>query len=150
MIEIADPEELRGSLGTEIAVSDWLEVTQERVNQFADATDDHQWIHVDVQRAAESAFTGTIAHGFLTLSLISTLLRNALRVSGLRMAINYGVNKVRFVSIVPVGSRIRGRFAPVAVEPTAEGFQVIWKATIERERGDKPCCVAEWIIRYYR
>lgn len=149
MIEVADIAQLGNRLGIELAASSWLEVTQERIDRFAAATDDHQWIHVDAERAAKSSFKSTIAHGFLTLSLVSPLLRDAVRFSNVRMAVNYGVNRVRFVSIVPVGSRVRGRFTPVAVDPKEDGFQITWGATIERERGDKPCCVAEWIVRYY-
>ena len=149
MIDIASVGHVRDALGRELAVSDWLEVAQTRIDQFADATDDHQWIHVDPARAADSPFQTTIAHGFLTLSLISTLLRSAVKVSAARMAINYGVNRVRFVSAVTAGTRIRGRFTPIAVDQKDDGFQVTWAATIERERGDRPACVAEWIVRYY-
>ena len=149
MIEIRDVAELCDKIGVEVAASGWLEITQERIDRFADATDDRQWIHVDAKRAADSAFKGTIAHGFLTLSLVSPLLRDAIRVPQVKRAVNYGVNKVRFVSAVPSGSRVRGRFAPIAVDLKEQGFQVTWNATVERERGDKPCCVAEWIVRYY-
>jgi acyl dehydratase len=136
-------------IGEEIAVSPWLDVTQERINAFAEATEDRQWIHVDAARAAaESPFKSTIAHGFLTLSLVSILLRTAITFTA-KMAINYGVNRVRFVSAVPVGSRLRGHFMPGAVEQVAGGLQVTWKITIEREGQDKPACVAEWIVRYY-
>ena len=115
MIEI-DVTNLGDHLGQEVAVSDWLEVTQERIDRFAEATEDHQWIHVDPARAAaESPAGATIAHGFLTLSLISALIRQAITVGRIRMAINYGVNRVRFVSPLPAGSRIRGRFVPIAV-----------------------------------
>ena len=141
---------LRDRVGQEIAVSDWLEVAQDRVNQFADATGDHQWIHVDpVRAAAETPFRTTIAHGFLTLSLISTLLRDAIDLSGLRMAINYGLNRVRFVSPVPAGARIRGRFTLGALETVGGAVQATWQVTVEREHGDKPCLVAEWLVRYY-
>jgi acyl dehydratase len=142
---------LRDRLGQEVAVSDWLDVTQERIDQFAAATEDRQWIHVDPVRAArELPFKTTIAHGFLTLSLVSPLARRAMAFPGLRMAINYGVNRVRFVSPVPVGSRIRGRFSPIAVLRVAGGaVQVAWKVVVEREGGDKPCCVAEWLVRYH-
>src|SRR5262245_48767879 len=117
MVSIDDVRTLRDQIGQEIAVSDWLEISQERINLFADATGDHQWIHVDTARAAvESPFKATIAHGFLTLSLISTLVRSAVQFNNLRMAINYGSNRVRFVAPVPSGSRIRGRFSPAAVE----------------------------------
>lgn len=151
MIEIKDLSSLTASIGDELGVSDWLEITQPRINQFADATDDHQWIHVDAARAAaESAAKTTIAHGFLTLSLTPALLRQTFKLPPMRMSINYGVNKVRFISQVPVGSRIRARFAPSSVKQTDDsGVQVIWNVTIEREGGEKPCAVVEWITRYY-
>jgi acyl dehydratase len=141
---------LRDRVGQEMAVSDWLEVAQDRIQQFADATGDHQWIHLDAARAAaESPFKTTIAHGFLTLSLLSTLIRDAMRFTGLRMAVNYGVNRVRFVAPVPSGCRIRARFTPAAVEATGGALQVTWQATVERQGSDKPCLVAEWLVRYY-
>jgi acyl dehydratase len=150
MTAISDLLALRDRLGQEIAVSDWIDVSQERITQFADATADHQWIHVDPVRAAkESPFKTTIAHGFLTLSMISVLARTAMSLPPLRLAVNYGVNRVRFVAPLPAGSRIRGRFAPAAVEETGGGIQVTWSAVIEREGGDRPCCVAEWLVRYY-
>jgi acyl dehydratase len=149
MIDI-DVRTLRGRIGEEIAVGDWLEISQARIDQFADATGDHQWIHVDPVRAAsDSPFKTTIAHGFLTLSLLSTLMREAIHFGGLRMAINYGLNRVRFVSPVPSGSRVRARIAPAAVDDVSGSIQVTWQVTIEREHGDKPCCVGEWIVRYY-
>ena len=149
MIDI-DVTTLDGRIGEEIAVSDWLEVTQSRIDQFADATGDRQWIHVDRARAAaESPFKTTIAHGFLTLSLLSPLIRESIQFTGLRMAINYGLNRVRFVSPVPAGARIRARITVQAVEKLPEGFQVTWHVTIEREHADKPACVADWIVRYY-
>jgi acyl dehydratase len=150
MIEIADVSALRARVGDEIAVSDWLPITQERIQQFADATGDHQWIHLDAERAArESPFRTTIAHGFLTLSLVSVLLRDAIRIGGLRLAVNCGLNRVRFTSPVPAGSRVRARIAPASVGDVAGSIQVIWTVTIECEGGDKPCCVLEWIVRYY-
>ncbi len=150
MIEITDVSALRARVGDEIAVSDWLPITQERIQQFADATGDHQWIHLDVERAArESPFKTTIAHGFLTLSLVSVLLRDAIRIGGLRLAVNCGLNRVRFTSPVPAGSRVRARIAPASVGDVAGSTQVMWAVTIEREGGDKPCCVLEWIVRYY-
>jgi len=149
MIDI-DVHTLREHIGQEIAVGDWLPVAQDRIQQFADATGDHQWIHLDTARAEkESPYKTTIAHGFLTLSLVSTLMRDAIRIGGLRMAINYGLNRVRFISPVPSGTRIRGRFAPTAVEETGGAVQVTWTVTIERQASDKPCMVAEWLIRYY-
>jgi acyl dehydratase len=128
-----------------------MQLTQERINQFAEATDDQQWIHVDPARAAvESPFKSTIAHGFLTLSLVSVLTRKAMTWSGLRMAVNYGLNRVRFVAPVPAGARIRGRFSPIALEDAAGGsVTVTWSVTIEREEGDKPAAVAVWLVRYY-
>ena len=152
MIEITDVRSLGERLDEELAVSDWLDVTQERIDKFADATGDRQWIHVDVARAEASPFRSTIAHGFLTLSLVSALGARAMRVNvpgGLRMAINYGTNKVRFMSPVPAGSKIRGRFTPVALAEENGCFQVTWRVTVEREGVEKPCCVAEWVVRYY-
>jgi acyl dehydratase len=124
-------------------VSDWLVVSQERINQFAEATGDHQWIHVDTTRGP------TIAHGFLTLSLMATLLRESADIEVSR-AVNYGLNRVRFLAPVPAGSRIRGRFTPASVEEGEASTKITWSATIEREGGEKPCCVAEWIVVYYR
>ena len=149
MIDV-DVRTLGNRIGQEIAVSGWLEVSQERINQFADATGDHQWIHVDpVRAAAELPSKTTIAHGFLTLSLLSTLVRESVQFTGLRMAINYGLNRVRFVSPVPSGARIRALITLQAVDDVSGGFQATWQVTIEREGGDKPACVADWIVRYY-
>jgi acyl dehydratase len=144
-----DVRTLATRIGDEIAVSDWLEVTQSRIDQFAGASDDRQWIHVDPERAAASPFGSTIAHGFLTLSLLSVLARSAMRFSDLKMSINYGLNRVRFPAPVPVGARIRARFAVAAVETVGDAVQVTWTTTIERGGGTKPCCVAEWLVRYY-
>ena len=142
---------LADHVGQEVGTSDWLVVSQQQIDTFADATGDHQWIHVDVARAtAETPFKSTIAHGFLTLSLLSALLRSTVAVDGLRMAINYGLNRVRFVSPVPAGARIRGRVTLGAVAPVEGGVQATWGITVERERGDKPCLVAEWLVRYYQ
>ena len=149
MIDI-DVRTVGTRVGEEIAVSDWLEVTQARIDQFADATGDHQWIHVDpVRAAADLPSKSTIAHGFLTLSLLSTLIRDSIQFTGLRMAINYGLNRVRFVSPVPSGSRIRALITLQAVDAVGGGFQITWQVTIEREGGDKPACVADWVVRYY-
>ncbi len=150
MIDI-DATTIFDKVGQEIAVSDWLEITQARIDQFAEATGDRQWIHVDpVRAAAETPFKSTIAHGFLTLSLLSTLIRESIQFTGLRMAINCGLNRVRFVSPVPAGSRIRGRITPQMVSRVTDGgIQVTWQVTIELEHGEKPACVAEWIVRYY-
>jgi acyl dehydratase len=151
MIDV-DVRTIRDRLGEEIAVGDWHEITQAAIDRFAEATGDRQWIHVDPTRAAaESPFKTTIAHGFLTLSLVSALLGQAVRFTGTRMAINYGLNRVRFVSVVPAGARVRGRFVLAAAEWVEDGraAQATWHVTIEREAGDKPCCVADWVVRYY-
>lgn len=150
MRHIENLQELRGWVGREVGASDWLEVTQGRINQFADATGDHQWIHVDPARAeAESPYGTTIAHGFLTLSLLSALIKTAFTVGGIKMGINYGLNRVRFVSAVKAGARIRARFTLAALEEVTDGVQATWQATIEVEGGAKPACVAEWLVRYY-
>jgi len=136
--------------GREVGVSDWLVVAQDRIDAFADATGDRQWIHVDAERARTGTpFGATIAHGFLTLSLVSALVRDAVTVDGVRMALNYGLNRVRFVSPVPSGSRIRARVALAKIDDMADSIQAIWNVTIERDGGDKPAVVAEWIVRYY-
>src|SRR5512143_2248367 len=137
MIEI-DPNTLAGRTGEEVGVSDWVEISQARIDRFADATDDHQWIHVEPARAAaESPFATTIAHGFLTLSLVPALLRATIRLPA-RMTINYGSNRVRFVSPVPSGSRVRGRFTVVHVQSVPDALQVTWGVVVEREGGTKP------------
>ena len=142
--------ELGGLVGREVATSDWLEVTQDCINAFADATGDHQWIHVDAERAcAETSFGATIAHGFLTLSLLSALMRDAVTVDGPSMTLNYGLNRVRFVSPVPSGSRIRARVALASIDDKGDSIQATWSVTVEREGVDKPALVAEWIVRYY-
>jgi acyl dehydratase len=150
MREIATLAELKGLVGQEVAVSDWVEITQERVNQFAEATGDHQWIHLDVERCKrESPFGAPIAHGFLTLSLLPMLMQNSVRMTDVRMGVNYGLNKVRFPAPVPVGSKVRSRTTVLSVEDIEGGAQVTWQVTIEREGGDKPVCVAESISRRY-
>ena len=136
--------------GQHVAVSDWITITQERIDTFADATDDHQWIHVDTQRCAkESPYGCTVAHGFLTLSLLPAMLQNALHMAGIRMAINYGLNKVRFPAPVPVGSRLRARLDILSVDELPEGAQVNWAVVMEREGDVKPVCVAEFLMRCY-
>jgi acyl dehydratase len=149
--EITSLEELRSLTGQEVAVSDWVEVTQERINLFADATGDHQWIHVDVERAKnESPYGTAIAHGFLTLSLLSYLMAETVKIKlPIRMGINYGLNKVRFPSAVMAGSKVRARAALQSLEEIPGGQQLVWNITVEREGADKPCCVAEWLVRYY-
>jgi acyl dehydratase len=150
MRTIATLAELKTLTGQEIAVSDWTAISQERVQQFADATGDQQWIHTDVERSrAESPFGGTVAHGFLTLSLLPSLMESAVTMSDVKMAVNYGLNKVRFMAPVLVGSRLRGRISVLGVEDIAGGAQVIWQVTVEREGSDKPVCVAELISRRY-
>jgi acyl dehydratase len=150
MREIASLAALKELAGQEVAVSDWVEISQERVNLFADATGDHQWIHIDVERSRkESPFGGTVAHGFLTLSLLPMLMQNAVVMSDVKMGVNYGLNKVRFPSPVPVGSRLRARMTLLSVEDISGGAQVIWQVTMEREGSDKPVCVAESISRRY-
>ena len=148
---VLDLQQLAGIVGHEVAVSDWVVVTQDRIDAFANATDDHQWIHVDAERAkAEAPFGTTIAHGFLTLSLLSPLMRDAINVDGLRMTLNYGLNRVRFVSPVPSGTRIRARIALGKVDDIGDSTQAAWNITIEREGSDKLCGVAEWLVRYYK
>lgn len=150
MRRFASVDELQAEVGKEVAVSDWLEITQERVNQFAQATDDPQWIHVDVERAKrESPFGGTIAHGFLTLSLLPKFLEEQIDLPPGSMSINYGLNKVRFPAPMLVGGRIRGRFSLLALEKIEGGVQTIWQVTMEREGSDKPVCVAESVLRKY-
>ncbi len=144
----ASAEDLRAAVGRHLGYSDWLEVTQERVNQFADATDDHQWIHVDPERAAKGPFGRTIAHGYLTLALVSALLPRLIEVPDISMAINYGTNKVRFPSPVSVGSLIHAKAQILSVDDVPGGVQVTFQTTIECEGADKPCCVVESIIRY--
>ena len=141
-------EELRGLVGEEVAVTDWLTVSQERIDAFADATEDHQWIHVDRERAAaESPYGTTVAHGFLSLSLLPYLLGQAIEIQGTRLGINYGLNRVRFTGPLPSGSRVRARFRLAAVEDIAKGVQITWDVTVEREGEAKPVLVAEWITR---
>ncbi|GAB2557419.1 MaoC family dehydratase [Nocardia heshunensis] len=148
MIDFSDFEQLRKAVGTELGVSDWITVDQQRINTFADATDDHQWIHVDAERAATGPYGRTIAHGFLTLSLTVPMTAQVMTVSAASMAINYGLNKVRFINPVPVDSRIRGRFTLDALTDIPGGVQAVRTVTVEIEGVDKPACVAESIARY--
>jgi acyl dehydratase len=141
---------LNEHLGEEVAVSDWFTVAQDRINAFAEATEDRQWIHIDPERAVrESPFKEPIAHGFLTLSLLSELMKRAIAVDGVRMGVNYGLNRVRFISPVPAGAQIRGRFTLASFEEIKGGVQATWNVTVERQGGEKPCCAAEWLVRYY-
>jgi acyl dehydratase len=150
MREIASLAELKALVGQEVAVSDWVVISQERVNQFAEATGDYQWIHLDVERCKrESPFGGPIAHGYLTLSLLPMLMQNSVRMTDVRMGVNYGLNKVRFPAPVPVGSKVRSRTTVLSVEDIEGGAQVTWLVTVEREGSDKPVCVAESISRRY-
>ena len=143
-------QDLAACVGQEVAVSDWIAVTQEQVNQFAEATGDPQWIHVDVERAKNGPFGGTIAHGFLTLSMLPKFFESSFEIRQTRMGINYGLNRVRFTSVVPVGSRLRARMTLKAAEWIEQGgLQMTWSVTVEREGHDKPVCVAESLVRHY-
>jgi len=141
--------EMAALVGQEIGVSEWITVTQERIQLFADATNDHQWIHLDVERAKAGPFGTTIAHGFLTLSLLPEMSASAFQVRGTRMGVNYGLNKVRFPAPVPSGSRIRGRFKLIGYEPLDGGAQMTVQVTMEREGSDKPVCIAESVARRF-
>jgi len=147
--EIKQLADLKDLIGQEIAISDWVTITQERINQFAEATGDHQWIHVDVEKAKNSPFKSTIAHGFLTLSLLPLFTGECIRMPSVKMGVNYGTNKVRFTNPVPVNSRLRGRFTVKEVEEIPGGTQLTMLATIEIEGQDKPACIAESISRRY-
>jgi len=147
--EIKQLADFKTLIGQEIAVSDWVTITQERINLFAEATVDFQWIHVDPVKAKDSPFKSTIAHGFLTLSLVPMLLEQVVRMPSVKMGVNYGSNKVRFTNPVPVNSRVRGRFTVKEAEDIAGGMQITVLATIEIEGVEKPACVAESISRRY-
>jgi len=147
-IVIPSVARLKEWVGREVAVTDWFTVSQERIDAFAAATEDHQWIHVDRGRAArESPYGTTVAHGFLSLSLLPYLLGQAIEIQGTRLGINYGLNRVRLTGPVPAGSRVRARFRLAAVEDIAKGVQTTWNVTVEREGEGKPVLVAEWITR---
>ena len=142
--------DIAAHLGQEVAVSDWITITQEQVNQFAEATGDHQWIHVDVEKAKAGPFGAPIAHGFLTLSLLPKFFESSMHIVESRMGVNYGLNKVRFVSPVPVGSRLRARMKLLACDAIDNnGMQMTWEVTVEREGASKPVCIAESIARRY-
>ncbi len=143
-------QDLAACVGQDVATSDWVTITQEQINQFAQATGDQQWIHVDVERAKTGPFGAPIAHGFLTLSLIPTFFENALQVEQVRMGVNYGLNKVRFIAPVPVGSQLRGHLKLLKSEAIdQQGLQTTWEVSIERQGAAKPVCVAESLIRQY-
>ena len=149
MRSFATLEEFGALIGQTVASSDWITVTQERIDEFARATGDHQWIHVDPVRAAAGPFGTTIAHGFLTLSLLPVMAESAIEFANVRMGVNYGLNKVRFPAPVPVGSRLRGHFKLTAFEPIDGGAQITMEVTMEREGSTKPVCVAESLSRRY-
>jgi acyl dehydratase len=152
LLTVETPEALKEYVGKEIGVSEWMVVAQERIDQFAEATEDRQWIHMDRERAKrESPFGRTVAHGFLTLSLISRLAKDVIRIrSGSRLTINYGLNRVRFPSPVREGSKIRGRFTLLSFQDRGEAWEAVFVCTVECEGSTKPCCVAEWVVRYYQ
>lgn len=149
MTAFSSPDELAGSVGSHLGYSDWLEITQERIDAFADATDDHQWIHVDPEWAKTGPFGTTIAHGYLTLSLAVRFVDEIFTVDGVRMGVNYGTNKVRFVSPVPVGSRLRAGGTLAAVEEVPGGVQATLDLTFEVAGAGKPACVAQVLYRLY-
>jgi len=142
--------ELAACVGQEVAVSDWVEITQARIDLFADATDDRQWIHVDVERARAGPFGAPIAHGFLTLSLLPKFFESSFEVTESKLGVNYGLNKVRFTAPVPVGSRLRARMRLDRAEPLeGGGLQMAWTVVIEREGAERPVCIAEALVRRY-
>ena len=143
-------QDLADCVGQEVATSDWVEITQEHINQFAQATGDHQWIHVDLERASQGPFGAPIAHGFLTLSLIPQFFDSALKITQTRMGVNYGLNKVRFMAPVPVNSRLRATLKLLKADPIENhGFQFTWEVTTQREGVAKPVCIAESLARLY-
>lgn len=152
MLTIESLDQLKDRVGQEIGVTDWFTMTQDRINEFAEVTGDSQWIHVDVERARlESPFKTTIAHGFLTLSLLPQFMPQVMKISGgLRMGINYGLNRLRFVSPVRSGSRIRARYVLQSAKDVDGGAEIVYLVTVEGENLSKPCLVAEWVVRYYR
>jgi len=149
MTDALSVTQLRDRVGEEVGVSPWLEIDQARIDRFAEAIDDPQWIHVDPERAKSGPFGGTIAHGFLTLSLLSHLIESTFSFDDRKMGVNYGLNKVRFTAPVPVGSRVRAHFVLGSWERKDDMIQTVWNVTMEREGGDKPVLVAEWIGRSY-
>jgi acyl dehydratase len=142
-------DELRAAVGSQLGVSDWITIDQSQVNTFADATLDHQWIHIDEERAKAGPFKGPIAHGFLTLSLLPHIVGQTYRIDGTKMGVNYGLNRVRFTSPVPVGSKVRGNIELVDVTDVEGGVQMTTKVTVEIEGSERPALVAEWLTRQY-
>jgi acyl dehydratase len=150
MRTFTSPEELTAAVGEHLGYSDWHQIDQSQVNLFADATGDHQWIHIDAEKAAQGPFGTTIVHGYLMLSVLPALMAEVYRVQGVVMGVNYGLNKVRFPAPLPTGSKVRVGGTLLSVEPTKDGgYQVVNEATVEREGGEKPCCVAQTIARLY-
>jgi acyl dehydratase len=151
MTAVRTIEDLRGCAGREIAVTDWIEITQERIEQFADATEDHQWIHVDRERSQrDSPYGATIAHGFLTLSLVPKFLQDSVQLGDVRMAINYGLNRVRFPAAVRAGAHLRARTVLQSIRDVPDATEATYSITIELQGSEKPSCVAELVVRYYQ
>jgi acyl dehydratase len=149
-VKLENLRALRDKVGQEIVVSDWLRIDQERIDQFAEATEDRQWIHVDVDRARrESPYHAPVAHGFLTLSMLSRLFNDSVTFGTTRMGLNYGFNRLRFTGPVTAGSRLRAHFTLIELEEIEGGVQTTWSVTMECEGSEKPCLVAEWITRRY-
>ena len=150
-LEVETLQFLRDLVGQEIEVTEWFPIAQERIEQFAEVTEDRQWIHVDRERAErESPYGTTIAHGFLTLSLLSRFMKEAIQIrGGVRMSVNYGLNRVRFPSAVRADSKIRVRFILQSLKDVPDALEAVFDARVEVQRSDKPCCVAEWVVRYY-
>lgn len=150
-LAVRDPQSLKELVGREIGVTEWFRVTQERIAQFAEATEDRQWIHLDQARTStESPYGTTISHGFLTLSLISYLVKELIQIqSGVRLAVNYGLNRVRFPAAVRADSRIRARVSLLTLTELPDSVEATYAVAIESEKSEKPACVAEWIVRYY-
>jgi len=142
-------DELKAAVGEQLGASDWVTVDQKQIDTFAEATGDHQWIHVDVEKAKSGPFGRTIAHGYLTLSLLPVFSAQIYKIENVKMGINYGLNKVRFTSPVPVNSRVRGSFELLEVTEVQGGVQVVSKVTVEIEGSERPACVAEWVTRAY-
>jgi acyl dehydratase len=151
-LTVETPDALKEYVGKEIGASDWLVITQDRIDRFAEATEDRQWIHVDRERAKrESPYGSAIAHGFLTLSLISFFTKQVIQIrGGIRLTVNYGLNRVRFPFPVREGSRIRAHISLLSFKETADAHEAVFVCSVECEGSDKPCCVAEWIVRYYK